>query len=352
MIPSVHFRDYTYSIPYINFTLSETTLRVTQVTLGMLSGLGLMFGGLSQYYLPSSWLTSSWLTPSWSCTVGIALLGLGGTCMFKQNNLPDRESLLIPLIPPQQIPSEHLQLIHELCEITVEGVSLECSLERVHAILSELQKGDNLRLLNTIPSYYLEQQRSPIFQTPLIQFTPLQHWASKGNLEVVKLLLEHGAVDYCAKSPPGTTSALYEAALHGQIEVVDFLLGSGAHADLAFNGNVLRYFIPKFVFQLIQRTQAQEISVACLDHILISLSKNQPENLKLQLKIPVNEGENVLCWIDKNRGQTQSTIAQQIMQMLIGFGATEQVYSLDDLCQQQMEVGTGITLCAESSLKT
>ncbi|WP_309721441.1 ankyrin repeat domain-containing protein [Armatimonas sp.] len=62
----------------------------------------------------------------------------------------------------------------------------------------------------------------------LIDFTPMLSWAaSKGSLEIVKLLLRHGAdVD-----PKGYRSPLSEAAFSGEIDTAKLLLRHGAEVN-------------------------------------------------------------------------------------------------------------------------
>jgi cytohesin len=62
------------------------------------------------------------------------------------------------------------------------------------------------------------------------RWTPLHQQARDGNVQVVALLLAHGA-DINAKTASGKT-ALHIAARHGRAEVVDFLLAHGADATV------------------------------------------------------------------------------------------------------------------------
>lgn len=347
----IHSHYYKFSTPCIDFTISKTALEVTQYLMVtfFIASCAVALSGVSKQY--------SW---SYGLNLGVivvSLLILGITCCFQKQDLSEKKSLVNRVLSSHTTPlvselsEEHMGLMHELCEMDGEGQPKECTLERVNTILSKLKEEDSLSVLNSIPSYYMEESRNFLCYTRPIQYTPLHYWASKGNLEVVKLLVGHGACDYCANSPSYTTSALYEAGLHGHIEVVQYLLNYGAHADLPFNNNSLFYFIPQLMFQMLLEPMVKyQGCLECLDLILTSLSESDPSSLQLQLKIPVDEdGANILCWIKKN---DTSSLAQDLVRMLVKWGANETAgCTLDELTQKGMHTGNGITLVGLASLK-
>lgn len=351
MAQSVDFQIYKLSTPCVDFTISKTALEVTQylmVTL-FISSSAVAISGMSKQYAWSYGVNIG--------TIMLSLLILGISCGFQKGDLCEKKSLFNQTLSQHTTPlvtdlsEKHIGWMHELCEMDEEGHAKECTLERVNTILSKLKEEGSLYVLNSIPSYYIEESRHPLSYTHPIQYTPLNYWASKGNVEVVKLLVEHGARDYCADAPPYTTSALYEAALYGRIEVVQYLLSCGAHADLPFRNNSLFYFVPQFSFQILKEPlQEYKNTLHCLELSLLSLSKKDPINLQLQLKIPVDEeGANILCWLKKNR---TGPLAQDLADILIKWGANETAScNVHELTQKGMHIGNGITLVDLASLK-
>jgi ankyrin repeat protein len=61
-------------------------------------------------------------------------------------------------------------------------------------------------------------------------YTALHSAASNGHLEIVKLLLEHGA-DVNAKTKYGGYTALHSATMNGHLEIVKLLLEHGADVN-------------------------------------------------------------------------------------------------------------------------
>lgn len=192
-------------------------------------------------------------------------------------------------------------LILELCGQDEAGELVdeenELSYERLKEILEILKEKNLLHLLNTIPVD--RSLKYPDYgDTVLYVVSPLQHWAFKGKLDFVKLLVEHGAMDYLANSPFGNRSALYRAAECGHIEVVNYLLENGANADICFEGDILRSFIPDHIFHLSKMDGIELLSpyFMCLKRILDYMALYQPNKLCFQLTIPVKEGENIIQW--------------------------------------------------------
>ena len=95
------------------------------------------------------------------------------------------------------------------------------------------------QLCNAVKSGVLEDVRTLLSETdvkndinlPGKDGEPVLHWAAiRGDLEMVSLLLDHGA-DPCLIDGEGDTP-LHSAALGGNVEVVRFLLSHGAVSTL------------------------------------------------------------------------------------------------------------------------
>src|ERR1017187_10344224 len=68
-------------------------------------------------------------------------------------------------------------------------------------------------------------------------WSPLQIAANKGQIEIVKLLVEHGA-DLNYTHPITKMTALSLAAYNGSMEVVQYLLSKGADPNIKLRGGV------------------------------------------------------------------------------------------------------------------
>ena len=167
-------------------------------------------------------------------------------------------------------------LVHELCERDEQsGEKRECSLQHLKDLIAQLKTSNSLCVLNTIPDYYDINRDHFDYAHLKHDYTPLQYWAAKGNLEAVQLLVNHGAYDYCKGC---NKSALYVAAFHGRLEIVDYLLQQGANADIAFRESAFHYFIPKFIFQvseykfqISEKIESKDSAIDCFEKILKDL---------------------------------------------------------------------------------
>ena len=332
-------------------TVDKTYLYAVRSILGLcvIGGCGVAMSSISQYRLPT-----------WGYVIDAVLTVTSALCLlgtyFSKKEPPEQEALMAPKLSLHTAPSindvseDHMKLVEKLCE----GKG-KCDLEQARSIVKDLKQQNHLALLNVIPPF-CSNTLGPHFYTHETQRTPLQCYASEGDLEISKLLVEHGALDYCGDK--NNTSALYEAAFYGHLHMVEYLIEQGAHANLAFKKNPLFYFIPKFAFEMVMCKSHLEYKscFVCFRYILDCHSKNHPENLKTQFKIPIDEQEvNILCWLKKMqliRTQHQGPMIQELQEILIHFGASEQdALTKNDLMVQGMDIGVGITLYEIASQK-
>ncbi len=242
--------------------------------------------------------------------------------------------------------------VHQLCEINENGTPFPCSKDQIHELIKTLK---NTNGLNIIPNYYLERDRdrSPI---AIKIHTPLQYWAFKGDLATVQLLVKNGALDYfIPHETREMTSALYVATQNGQADIVDYLLKEGATGAIAFNGNVLRSFVPKFVFEICNLASSGIVTdkaTDCLEKVLRNLAENDPENLEFQLRIPISDGYNSLAWVQYAQNENSNDpILRSLVKLLIKQGAkSDNAFTTSEL-EEKHNIGTGLTLEALSRLK-
>lgn len=196
-------------------------------------------------------------------------------------------------------------LILELCEYEDSPWyyrTKKLSYERLKEILEILKAKNLLYLLNTIPVDHFHKERES-WDTIHSVLSPLQHWAFKGRLNYVKLLVEYGAKDYLLYSPFGNRSALYKSAQRGHVKVVNYLLENGANADISFESDALRSFIPDFIFHVryVGGLEKSSNEFKCFKRILDYSALYHPESLSFQLTIPIAEGENAIEWTKEHR---------------------------------------------------
>lgn len=296
----------------------------------------------------------NWVYPIDGGAMVVSMIGFIATYCFKRlpllvNNA--LSNLTIKLVDPKKIDELKVaQHVHELCEMDIQGKPKQCSFSRVQEIVQLLKEKQALEALNTVPCYYLTQCGPGSNSEP--RYTPLQYWSSKGNLDIVRHLVEHGALDYCKETRDSyaSNSALYVAALHGHSAVVDYLLQHEAQAAIPFRNNLLCYFIPKWVFEITQLKDRNSEMLSCLRKILIYLQVYKPNNLALQLKIPVSKTENCVGWV-QHLMKDQDSFLKQLAALLEEFGGkAHDVISLDDL-RKIGDVGPGLTLEETSRLK-
>lgn len=334
-------------------THSKNTLRVSQAALCALTVLS---AGVSLEGCIRSSL-SPWVYLTSYTTLGLSLLGIAIIFNCKpMAYIPQTASLLTPEeIRPLILTS----LMHELCEMYPDGTFKPCTIEHLKEIVVELEHRDALNALNNIPEYYLNKPRS-LFSLSSTFYTPLQYWASQGNLPAVELLMQHGAVDY-PTLPEDTnnssrmTSALYAATLAGHAPVVSYLLRHEAQPSIAFNQNLLASFIPKLIFELCQKvsfhpliTPERQAPFEGLEQVLQYLASYQSDNLQLQLKVPIYPEKNSLEWVET---LDQGPEREQLLEILTRFGALkDNVLSNDELAAHG-NIGSGFTLQEISSFK-
>jgi len=189
----------------------------------------------------------------------------------------------------------YTQLVLELCEKDSEYNPQTLTFERFLEILQFLKEKNLLFLLHAIP---IPPWLTKDFRTERGIFSSLQYWASCGNIEYVKLLVEHGAKDYFSSCPSGDRSALFRAATCGEIEVVNYLLENGAHAGIHFEHDFLRSFIPDLIYHCPDIIQIDDASrqIKCFKRVLEYMIIYQPEELCFQLKVPVSQRNNIMGW--------------------------------------------------------
>lgn len=261
---------------------------------------------------------------------------------LKQAEIVDALQAKIPersLVDPKSM-QEFSPHIHQLCEMNTEGVFQKCSVEKAGEILNELKDKNRLDVINSIPEYFVNNSyRKSVGDKAEPLHTPLQYWAAKGHLPMVKILIDNGAADYCTAYEGlcgMTKSALYAAALNGNISVVNYLLECGAHADIAFNDNILFSFIPYFVFVISRKDDINENSLECLKMILSNLNFTAQESLKRQLKIPVSDNRNCIDYVAFAKPNNYGTL----IELLKSFGGIEKdVLTNEQLREQKCIVG-------------
>ena len=353
MAQSIQSHQEVLYIPYTAYSVAvnKTHLCAARWVFAVcfLGGCGVALSSISQYRLP----TEAYVVDAVATVVsGVAFAGT----YFTKKMPPEQEALVPAKLAIHQAPSvadvseESMKLIEKLCD--GQG---KCDLTQAKGIVEELEQQKQLALLNIIPPFD-SGDLGAHFYTHETQRTPLQCWAAEGDLEICQLLIEHGALDYCGGD--NNSSALYEAAFYGHRLVVHYLMDQGAHAHLAFQNNPLFSFIPKFAFEMIWCKTHQEYQecFACFRIILDSHSKHHSENLKFQLKVPIDEQEaNILGWLKKMqliRTHNQGPMILELQAMLIEFGASEHDrLTKADLTDLGLNIGSGSTLSEIASQK-
>lgn len=275
---------------------------------------------------------------------------------------------------------EFKTLHHELCEITSKGDEKPCTFNRLQEIVAELKANNVLFILNEVPKYFIIASGG-IFPSQH-RYTPLQYWASKGDLEAVQFLLEQGAVD-CPAERKQTfhrsitvysdevhlpKSALFVAALNGHVEVVKYLLSQGASPNIAFF-SILFAFMPKLIFEMIKKyidTRKNPSYLECLTLLFESMSKGA---IKFQLlEIPVayydrsQQRRSIVDYlsdcVNRDPASYQSELSSPIYDFIIeklnelGIDPKETaVKSNEELKQAGYPIGTGNNLYDIARLK-
>lgn len=297
-------------------------------------------------------------------TLGVGHLVCGVILLYKKiKNSFKCEDKVKQLIDVQLIKTSEISrlgltdIIHELCEIDVEGNYRPCRIERIKEILSILKDKNALHVLNSIPKYIDDNSyKCSLYESPSPCYTPLQHWASQGDIEAVKAFVQAGASDFCKDNIEThcDKSALYVAALHGHKEIVQYLLKNGAKANIAFHNNVLTSFVPQFIYEISCKNVITNDQLACLEIILNHLCKVDRENLTFQLQIPIDffDRKGIYLNIFDFLNNYQPPNYQKAKVLLLKFGAeSSKVFSLKKLRTLGLSVGTGFTLHERSSFK-
>ena len=187
----------------------------------------------------------------------------------------------------------YTQLVLELCERDSEYKPQTLTFERFREILQLLKEKNLLFLLNAIP---IPPWLTKDFRPERSIFSSLQYWAGCGKIEYVKLLVKHGAKDYFSSCPAGDRSALFCAAICGEVEIVNYLLENGAHAGIHFEQDFLRSFIPDLVYHssFVIQTGDPSRQIQCFKRIVEYMIIYQPEEFRFQLRVPISEGSNIM----------------------------------------------------------
>ncbi len=349
--PLIYNKNHSSGL-WSNSTIGQSTLRISEIfiTTVILSATGCSIEGWMQHSLPDV----VYYTSYGIIVAAIGCLFASCFCCASTTETEFRESF-VELIEPKKVKKLGLSSqVHQLCEMDIEGAYLSCNLQQMVAITNEWKEKKLLHILNTIPSYFISnsyQKSAYDIATPL--HTPLMHWASKGNLEAVKILCTHGAADNCYpyKLMAGVvTSALYVAAIEGHSAAVDYLLKQGATPTVQFNHNVLFSFVPYFVFAIYHNDKINHQNLDCLAKILSHLEKNAPNDLKNQLQVPVSKKQNCIAYMVEAHQKPQNH--NLLVTMLKQFGGSEnKVFSIDELEKLGCNIGTGCTLVEQASLK-
>lgn len=354
MVTPVFSHNNFFVASFKKCTHNTNALCASQAALGVLTVLS---AGVSL----EGWISHSfsyWIYPTSYATFALSLLGIGATLACKPLvsaacNPPVVAPQEVPLLSLEEIASlNSTSLVHELCEMHPDGKHKPCTIERLEEIVIQLEH-KALNGLNTIPEYYLSKPRS-LLPLPSTFYTPLQYWASQGNLPAVKFLIQHGAVDYPTPSEDilnssEMTSALYTATMAGHVPIVSYLLRQGAQPTIAFNQNLLASFVPKLIFELCLKisfrpliTPERQAPFEGLRQVLQHLSLHQPSNLQLQLKIPIYPEKNSLDWVETL--YPQSPEREQLLQILTEFGGVKNNVISNDELTTHGKIGAGFTL--------
>lgn len=333
-------------IPYTDYsiTVDKTHLIVIQcmLALSFLGGTGIGFAITTALHRAQNF-TSHYDAPfsKWGYILD-AVTALSGLCLF---------GTFCKKAPPEQqntFSDGEMMIVEELC-----NREEKCSLDRVKKIVDYLKKNNRLEVLNALPEPRIGAPGGHSY-THETHCTPLQYWASEGHLEICKLFIKNGALDY--RSGYNNTSALYEAAFYGHAPIVKYFIEKGFTPEMCFQNNPLYYFIPKFAFEMITCKNHLEYkpSFECFRLILNSYRQSKIENLEFQFKIPVDEREeNILGWLKKKEqiAVHQKTMIQELKSLLIQFGASEKAVLRKADLQSISNIGTGMTLDEIARLK-
>jgi hypothetical protein len=246
------------------------------------------------------------------------------------------------LVTPEDVEEwGYTEIVHELCEMDVEGKRRPCSFDRLKEIIARLAESDRLFLLNTIPKFYRDSQAS-------VPMTPLSYWIYSNNRDAVNLLLQYGAAVRIEdnRDPehkgwmfkhihfPNHRSALLQATRHRLPEIVECLLEHGANGSFAFDDNLLFSFIPALIFDAIQGRNLfgfdiQKEFVTCLELIFNAMPHQE---LQKQLQVPISVEPtplNVITWM---REQNESEGRNLLLELLEKYADNaDQVYTMEQL---------------------
>ena len=262
--------------PYSSKPVSGLNLRISQVFFALFS---IASGTSPLYHSP--------LPPVvyWGACL-FSTIGLIGSFTFtKTPSLPTKTL--------ESLEENFKEEIHLLSGIDSKGNPQNCSIELLKTTIDTLWNRQKIKALNSLSECDFNAWNC----YRLLALTPVQHWAKRGDLSKVQLLIENGAADQCV-GKGSETSALYQAAFHGHIEIVKYLLSVGARSYVTLNAETpLHSFIPQLVYEYCNKGIFNENNKECLSILLVHFNCHAPKNLAYQLKIPIAEGENPLVYV-------------------------------------------------------
>ncbi len=177
----------------------------------------------------------------------------------------------------------------------------------------------------------------------------MYYYVQRGNLNAIQILLARKRF-----TELNLTTALYVAAKAANIDVVKYLLNNGAGVDQAFlDNNLLHSFIPKLIFEMTNQHPEWIIEdhITCLKQLLTHLKANNPENLRLQLQIPISDKTTCYQWVSSEAENSGVNKLILIKQLLEEFGAQNLSHlSLDDL-RSLGDIGSGYNMYDISCFK-
>src|SRR5262249_9427442 len=145
-----------YVIPCTKYTISKTCLRTSQAILGALTvlSIGIEIEGASYHQCPE------WVYQTGYGLIAFSVTSFLGTCTLKRISSSEIVKKIMnsstKLLDPEEIKTCNLNpLIHELCEMDIDGSFFPCSQSRLQEIIAQLKKQNLLKALNTIPEHSL-----------------------------------------------------------------------------------------------------------------------------------------------------------------------------------------------------
>ena len=270
-----------YLLPCSNQPISSNELKVSRIALGLFSTVSAV-GSLYLSY-------PVFLLSGGVCAISSLSL-LGSFFMIK------KAPPLLPISTLQTVEETLQQEMHQLSGIDREGYPQACTNENFKSLVERLHCEKKLnKMLNGLSKYDITACQC----YKLRPLTPLQHWAKRGDLYKVRLLIEKGAADQCL-GKYALTSALFESLLAGHLPVTQHLLSVGANSYLTLNSDQrLASFLPKLIYEYCDRGVFRASHKSSLNTFLSHFQSYAPQDFAYQLSIPITKGEHPKTYVKK-----------------------------------------------------